>query len=57
MTEGLLKVNDFCRYFRLAGPWGRGAVLKAVNGVSFALFAGETLGLVGESGWGKCNLG
>src|SRR5450759_2791956 len=56
MSE-LLEAQDLSCYFRLAGPWGRGPVLKAVDGVSFALTPGETLGLVGESGGGKSTLG
>jgi oligopeptide transport system ATP-binding protein len=56
MPEALLTARDLCAHFRLAGPWGRGPLLKAVDGVSFSLLPGETLGLVGESGCGKSTL-
>jgi len=56
MPEVLLQARELSCHFRLAGPWGRGPVLKAVDRVSFALKAGETLGLVGESGCGKSTL-
>jgi oligopeptide/dipeptide ABC transporter ATP-binding protein len=57
MPETLLETQDLSRYFRLAGPWGRGPLLKAVEGVNLDVRAGETLGLVGESGCGKSTLG
>lgn len=56
----LLDVDDLKMHFRLGwgGIIGKPArVLKAVDGVTFQIQQGETLGLVGESGSGKTTLG
>ena len=50
--ESLLQVKDLKKYF----PTKAGE-LKAVDGVSFDINRGETLGLVGESGCGKSTVG
>src|SRR4029453_16346652 len=56
MTTPMLELNEVRKYF----PVGTGTFLqrktgwvKAVEGISFAIAAGETLGLIGESGCGK----
>jgi oligopeptide transport system ATP-binding protein len=58
-TAPLIEVRDIKVHFRVrtGSLLARDAVLKAVDGVSFTLAPGETLGVVGESGCGKSTLG
>lgn len=51
--QPLVQVKDVCKYFHV----GKNADLKAVDHVSFDIYKGETVGLVGESGCGKSTMG
>jgi len=55
----LLEVRNLVTHFTVGGGLfgGRPGVVRAVDGVSFAIRRGETLGLVGESGCGKTTTG
>ena len=55
----LLQIKDLCTWYPIRnGLFGKTTdYVKAVDGINFEVFPGETLGLVGESGCGKTTLG
>src|SRR5215207_6302506 len=53
-NETLVSVRGLVKHFPVEGS---DDVVRAIDGVSFEIFAGETLGLVGESGCGKSTVG
>ena len=58
MSGPLVEVRDLTKHFtRGGGLFQKGTVVKAVDGISFHVDRGETLGLVGESGCGKSTAG
>ena len=57
-TNSCIEVNDLKMHFMLkSGLFSKPKVLKAVDGVSFSIEKGRTMGLVGESGCGKTTVG
>lgn len=58
MSDVLLKIQNLKQYFPVKGKgFFEKKVVKAVDDVSFQIYKGETLGLVGESGCGKTTTG
>ncbi len=58
LRPALLRVEDLTKEFRSGGGFlSAGKAIRAVDGVSFEIAGGETLGLVGESGCGKTTVG
>jgi peptide/nickel transport system ATP-binding protein len=59
VTPPILQVRNLAKHFHVGSRFSAGGrqIVRALDGVSFDVFPGETLGLVGESGCGKSTLG
>jgi oligopeptide transport system ATP-binding protein len=59
VSEALLEVHDLVKHFPVGGGMlaSKAGTVRAIDGVTFSVRRGETLGLVGESGCGKTTTG
>ena len=53
MSQPIFQVKNLVKEFTVGGGFGKEEIFRALHGVSFDLYAGKTLALVGESGCGK----
>ena len=53
MQQPIIQVKNVVKEFTVGGGLGKEEIFRALHGVSFDLYAGKTLALVGESGCGK----
>lgn len=53
MTTPVIELKNVVKEFTVGGGFARQESFRALHGVSFNLYAGKTLALVGESGCGK----
>ena len=53
MSQPIFQVKNLVKEFTVGGGFGKEEIFRALHGVSFDLYAGRTLALVGESGCGK----
>ncbi|CAH7195740.1 ATP-binding cassette domain-containing protein [Vibrio chagasii] len=53
MSQPIMQVKNLIKEFTVGGGFGKEEIFRALHGVSFDLYPGRTLALVGESGCGK----